>query len=386
MHTRVVVLGDLSADELERWKSLSARAIEPNPFMDPRLLSPNGHPHADGIETRLLIVEERGVFLAVMAFQLADRRIRGLPMHVVMSSTSFLFNVTARHYPLVDATRPVDAVEGLLHGLRAHGLPGLLDLISVPKNSPLEHAFFAAAASMRIPVVERGQLDYAYCRRSDAEVSPELQSATKNSSGLRVAGLKMNHLSTSTAKRYRHRYHALERHTGGAVTMTDRSDDPAAIEEFLELQAAGWKGRADRGGGALRIVGYDAWFVETTTAFRADNDLSVFSLGSEMGTLYMAVALRSGGGLFGAQDAYDENFAQFSTGALGRLATLEYTMSNTTASFFDPNMHPKYVQSTQLYPDRRTYSTLLLATHGGLSTAVARSIPALRRLRDRIVR
>jgi hypothetical protein len=386
MHTRVVVLGDLSRDELERWKSLADRAIEPNPFMDPRLLSPNGHPHAEALDTRLLIVQDAGVFLAVMAFQLADRRIRGLPVRMVMSSTSFLFNMTARHYPLVDATRPVEAVEGILHGLRAHGLPGLLDLVAVPKNSPLEDAFFAAAALKRVPVIERGELDYAFCYRTDAEVSPVLQSATTNSSGLRVAGLKMNHLSTSTAKKYRHRYHALERYTGGAVTMTDRGDDPAAIDEFLDLQAAGWKGNAERGGGALRVVGYDDWFVEATTAFRADNDLSVFSLASEMGTLYMAVALRSGGGLFGAQDAYDENFAQFSTGALGRLATLEYAMSDTSAKFFDPNMRPKHVQSTQLYPNRRTYSTLLLAAHGGVSTAVVRSIPVLRRVRDRIAR
>jgi hypothetical protein len=382
VHTRVVQLAELGHSELEQWKSLADHAIEPNPFMDPRFLSPFGHPHANAAASRVLVVEDSGEFLAVMPFEVVDRRILKLPAKMVISTTAFLYDFTPHYFPLVDAARPVEAIEALLHGLREHSLPGFLDLASVPNNSPLADAFFAAAASTHTPVVERGELEFAYCRREEADESPAPESAL--SSEPRVARLKLDHLSTSTARKYGQRYRALERYTGGALTVSDRGDDPTAIEDFLELQAAGWKGRVERGGGALRVVGYDEWFAEVATAFRADNKLSVFSLASELGPVYMAVAFRTGARLFGSQDAYDEKFAQFSAGALGRLAQLEHSMTNTAERFLDPNLRPKYVQSTQLYPDRRVYSTLLFATHGAVSNGVVRSIPALRRARARL--
>src|SRR5690606_19757490 len=114
--------------------------------------------------------------------------------------------------------------------------------------------------------------------------------------------------------------------------------------------------------------------------------LCVFTLTESTGTVYMQVAYRSGNGLFAAQDVYDESYSKLRPGNLGRLAVLTHSMTDTTADFFDPNMHPKYVDSTQLYPHRRRYVSYLLAHHGVIPKSVVGAIPALRNVRDRLRR
>ncbi|MNW64084.1 hypothetical protein D3C74_423310 [compost metagenome] len=83
-------------------------------------------------------------------------------------------------------------------------------------------------------------------------------------------------------------------------------------------------------------------------------------------------------------DTYDERFAKFSPGVIGRVMEQEFVLGRTTADRFDPCLHPKNVGPSGLYRDRRTLVGVVLATRGLLPRLLVRSVPTLRRLRARV--
>ena len=84
-------------------------------------------------------------------------------------------------------------------------------------------------------------------------------------------------------------------------------------------------------------------------------------------------------------DTYDERFAKFSPGVIGRVMEQEFVLGSTTADRFDPCLHPKNAGPTGLYRDRRPLVGVVLATRGLLPRLLIRSVPTLRRLRGRFV-
>lgn len=380
MRLRIATLAELGRSDLERWRHLADQAIEPNAFLDPRFLAPGGEPHPEAADARAVLVEHGDELRAFLPIHEAPRNIRGLHTRVVTPAIPFLSYYTPRYYPLVSPDRPSETLEALLRGMRRLRLPDFLDFEGFPGDGPLVDALTDAAAAAGVPMVERGSLDYAYLRRTDEPVPSGAPTAPS------PVQLSMEHLGASSRKKYAQHLRQLQRHSGTPLELTDRGDDPAAIEDFLDLQAAGWKGDISRGGAAMRTLGNDRWFTQVAEAFRADGRLSVFTLSGETGTVYIQVALRSGRGLFAAQDAYDETLATFRPGSLGRIAVLRNSMTDTPADFFDPNTHPRYAESSKLYPHRRRYVSYLLAHHGAVAKSVVGAIPALRRVRDRIAR
>jgi Acetyltransferase (GNAT) domain len=383
MRVRRVALADVTQQDALRWRDLAQRALESNAFLDPDFLIPGGKPPAEAQPIELLLVEDDDDLLLVMASHIVTRNVRGFKVTALTPYPPFMRRYTPRCYPLVDPDRPTEALEALLTGLRQLHLPNFVDLEGFPTDGPLADALAAVGASAGIPFVERGAQDFAFRRRTRDAAFPESSVGAKNPRA-QAPRLKMDHLNPSTSKRYAQYYRGLERSVGGELSFTDRGEDPAAIDEFLDLQVAGWKGDATRGGRAFRLVGEDAWFTDVAAAFRASGRLSVFSLAGPTGTIYLQIAFRSGRGLFAAADVYDESFAKFRPGNLGRLAVMEHSMSDTSADFFDPNMHPRNTASAALYPDRRRFATYLLAQHGVLPKALVRAIPLARGARDRL--
>lgn len=378
MKTRMTTFGELAPADFDRWRELADNAIEPNAFLDPRFLAPGDRATDDVKSNPVLLVEETGTLHALMPFDVLGRSIRGLRVRAVTPGISFLKHLTPRYFPLVSTARTVEALEALLHGMSRLHLPDYVDFEGFVGEGPLADSLASASAAAGAPLVERGSLDYAFVRRTD-EVVP-----AGNAIAAAPARIAVDHLGSSSRKKFHQYFRGMEQAGDSPILFTDRGDDPHAVEEFLDLQAAGWKGDPAKGGGAFRINGYDRWFVEAAAAFRGDGRLSVFTLTSDDKTVYMQVAIRSGNGMFAAQDAYDEQLAKFRPGNLGRLAVIAHSMTDTRASFFDPNMHPQYVDSTQLYPHRRRYVSYLLTHHGAIAKAVVGSIPLLRRARDRI--
>lgn len=370
---RVLALADVTPRELTSWRELADRALEPNAFLDPNFLIPSGTHRAEARGARLLVVEDQSRIVLLMSFAIVKMRIRGLPVQAITPRMPLLSEESERWHPLVDPDRPVEALKALLRGIPKLGLPSYLDFDRFPADGPLRDALFAAAKQARVPIVERGREDYAYLYQHSAH--PDAASTHPNHF------VELSVLST----RARNNLARIEESVGGTLTLVDRGEDPAAIEQFLDLQAAGWKGDVTSGlAYAYRVSGNAAWFTDIADRFRADHRLSVFALQHGSETVYMAVHLHSGGTEFGMQDVFDERFASFRAGSLGRRAVMRRFLSDSLERQLDPDMNPRYAGSTQEYPDRRSFASFLLAPGGAIAKSVVGALPLARRIRDAV--
>jgi Acetyltransferase (GNAT) domain len=368
---RVLPLVDVDAELLRTWKQLADHAIEPNPFHDPRFLLTSARVRDDARSLQLALVERDRELLGLMAFTVETASDRWA-VRAISTIGPFLAQLSDLRHPLIDPRNPVEVWETLLVGMRRTRLPGLMQLENFPGDGALAESLSEALNRLRIPLLERQRDERAHAWRVEGEV----ESADRLTFDLPFS-------SASTRKQRARLLRGLERAIGTPLQIEDLSAEAGAIERFLDLEASGWKGDVTKGGHALRLIHHDHWFAEVAAAFRADDRLMVLALtDASHRVLYMTVGFRSGDGIFGGLDAYDEEFADHSAGTFGRIAEWKYAISSLGAAFFDPNLSSYYSVSTRLYPDRRPHVTLLLA-HGGLVARTAlRAIPAARRARE----
>lgn len=189
------------------------------------------------------------------------------------------------------------------------------------------------------------------------------------------------HMTSRGRKDIRRRARGLARDAGGPLELHDVSADPAVDDEFVAIQAAGWKGDADLGGDALALdPAAERWFRSVVAAFRADGDALVLRLQAGGSTQFLCYTLRSGGAYFGFLDTYAEQHRKFSPGSIGRLAETAHVLGSTSARFFDPAFGARYAEGALLYPHRREYVDLLVAAHGPSAHVVLRGAPLAARL------
>jgi CelD/BcsL family acetyltransferase involved in cellulose biosynthesis len=184
------------------------------------------------------------------------------------------------------------------------------------------------------------------------------------------------------ARRRRH----LERMLGSPIGTVDRAavDPDTAIEQFLQLEASGWKGRT--GTALLCRPGHDRFFREVGRGFAEQGRLMLLSLQAGTRVLAQSTALIAGRGLFGFKKAYDEAFARWSPGTLLDLEVLAWFHQTHQLHWLDTCSAPDDAAGGQLFGDRRAICTLLLPVNsvGGAAAAVlATSLRAHRYLRDR---
>jgi len=375
VHARLVPLPRVTAVDVRAWRRLADAAVEPNLYLDPRFLVPARHRGREVDDVRLLVVEEGGEWLALLALTTTTVA-PGVPVRAVTTGGTFMTTHSDRHHPLVRVGREVDALGALLGGLREVGLPGLVQLQHFPVDGPLADALGRVVARGGMLVHERRRTSSAYAPRS--AVAQRLPRAT--SGPVLDPPLAVDHMGAGRRKDLRRRLRGLARDAGGPLELHDVSDDPAVDAEFAAFQAAGWKGDAARGGAALGLdpVAH-RWFRDVVAGFRRDGDAMVLRLTAGGETVFLSYALRSGGTYFGFLDAYGEKHARHSPGAVGRLAELTYVLGSTDAPAFDPAFDARYVAGTQLYPGRREQADLLVSTRGLVGRTAVRAAPVAAR-------
>ncbi len=369
LRARTVLLSDVTPEEEARWRDLAARAVEPNPFLDPAFLltAQRWFPTTAGI--RLVMVEdEDDRMLALLPLSVAPR-FQGLPLPYATTAGPFLSRRAPLCAPLVDRARTADALTALLRHLagRGTGLPGLVELTLLPGAGALHDGILEATRATRIPVLERYRFERASMR--------PVAEGTSWRDGL----------SASRRKKLGRLARGLERELGAPLVAEDRGADPRAFEEFLDLEAAGWKGTTERGG-ALRVTPNGVeWFTQVADGFRERGLLRIFTLSAGDETLFMSVSLVCGGGVFALMDTYDERFARLSPGVVGRAAEVDHFLADPPhVDVFDQCMHPKNVESSALYPQRRAFVGLLLAPRGVVNRALVRALPRAAALRTAV--
>lgn len=374
MPFRMVRLGELSAADIARWRTLADEAIEPNPNADPRFLMPSLGKGIGAEALSLAIVEEDRRFRLAMPFSLADE-LSGARIRHVSTHGSFMHEHASKNHPLVAPDDPAGDLAVLVAGLRTERLPDLLNLTIVPVDGPLYAAIHGSSGALR--VLERGRDARAYARRDDLGVSADSEWYSDADD---ILSFPTPHLSTRTGRQLRKFGAQIEKAANGRLRLSRGDADVALIDEFLDLQAAGWKGDESRGGPQFRLRGLEPWFREVVGAFARDGDLRAIRMTAGEETVYLAVWFAAGGRAFGFHDVFDERFKSWSPGAVGRLALLGHVLSEP-GSTFDPGMEPHYRQASSVFPSRREYADLLIAGASPRARAAVSLFPLLKRMR-----
>jgi Acetyltransferase (GNAT) domain len=180
-------------------------------------------------------------------------------------------------------------------------------------------------------------------------------------------GIAKKHLA-NLARRRRH----LDRMLGTEIGTVDRAaaEPGKAVEEFLRLEAAGWKGRA--GTALLCRPGHDRFFREVSHGFAEQGRLMFLSLQAGTQVLAQSTALLGGRGLFGFKKAYDQAFARWSPGTLLDLDVLAWFHRTGRLDWLDTCSAPDDAAGGHLFGDHRAIRTLLLPVGpmGGAAAAM----------------
>jgi hypothetical protein len=376
-----VRVADIEPRDVQRWSTLLRLALNPYPYLDPRMVLPSVRlrPNDNDGDMELIVIEEDDEFLALMPFERKAMAGR-LKLAGVSTRSDFLATESSWDHPLIHSGRSVEACEALLKGLRTLRLPRLVEFATFPWGGRLEVAMVEASARVNARLLERDRAEYAYAQR----LAPEPQDGVHI--GASEPSFALEHASARMRKQLAKRSAGLVALVGHELRIEDRGADPVAVDQFIELQAAGWKGDPTRGGWGLKVRGYERWFTEVASLYRADGDLAIYVLSAGTETIHIRVMFRIGETMFAYQDAYNERFAQFAPGTLGRAAAINRAFREPDVERYEPNLSPDYVEASRLYPNRQTRIKLLVANGGPVATSVVRTLPAARSLRSGVGR
>jgi CelD/BcsL family acetyltransferase involved in cellulose biosynthesis len=286
-------LPDLADLPPAAWQDLLARAVEPNPYYDPLWALPVAQ-HARGYRgARALVAadpqrpERLTGFLPVRS---AWRALRW-PVPMLVAWNGYV-SLTV---PALDRDDPVVAAAGLLAAARARGAHALF----LPGIAAEGEAFAALKRA-----IEQGGGSYRILRsyrRATLDATQDAETA------LRAA------LGAKKLKELRRQRHRLE--DEGPVSFavaTAPADVAQALEDFLALEAAGWKGRR---GTALMQHPADAAFVRAAaSALAAQGRFLVVSLVRGGRTLASGFVMRAGDRACFVKIAMDESASRNSPG------------------------------------------------------------------------
>lgn len=376
MDIRLIPLADVTDADARAWQRLAADALAPNMCLDPRFLLP-ARSRPDAHEIQVLAARDGGDWLGALAVT-TKRVAPRLPVRALTTGGEFMTSQCDRHHPLLRRDRAPEALDALLRGAPTVGLPGLALLRRFPAEGPLADVLDRVATRRRMRVHVRSRDVGAWAPGEAFDVLPVPAAVD----GVVVdPPLSTAHLAKDDAKNVRRVARGLARELGGPLELRDESDDPAAVDRFVALQAAGWKGDPSRGGAALGLDPADErWFGDMVDAFRRDGDLDALRLTAGGETIWSGFYVRSGGGWFGLLDAYDERFRRFSPGSVGRLAAMTSLLGTTDAPFVDPGFGSHYAVGARLWPTARPQVDVLVAARGPAAHAVLRAVPLARRL------
>ena len=267
--------------------------------------------------------------------------------------------------PLVDGSSGTEAVATMLTTLaderRSLGCR-LFGLDSLREGGPVAHYVYSAAAELGLPVHVQEDFERAFLvRRPDATYFDDLKPSRRQS--------------------IRRRRRRLLKEFGTPPVLVERSHDLTAIDEFVALEAAGYK--AVNGVALATVPGEPEYFRSMCERFAESKRLLVIALECGDRTLGMQVSLRAGDGLFALKVAYNEAYGVFGPGALLHVESFDHVHHQTDAVWLDSCAADGNTFLMDLYPDRTRISTILVALHGPVDKLFVRSLPHVRSVHKR---
>ena len=359
METRLVKVKDISPREEDAWRELAVRALETNPFFEPDFLVLCARHFEGYADTTLVVAHEGDVFRGVFPVIRVERP--RIPPRSVASTRGRPTAVRSLGTPLIDASCADQAMGGLLDALhgaaKRRDLPGILLVDKASDDGPVMECLHRTCAARGFPLFTKETWDRGVVRRG---------------------GMWENPLRRGREKHIGRTRRTLIRDTGGEVTLVDRSLDSSVIDDFLQMEMSGWKGK--EGGLAFaKDASTTAWFREWYECWAKSGRLIILCL--QAGDVPVAIEffIRSGDGLFCFRGAYDQAYAKYGPGAMVFSDCVAYLREHTDALWMDSSTDKDNAFMSELLPEHRRMSTVYIGVGGTLDRSMVSALPAMTR-------
>ena len=322
---------------------LSNRAMEPNVFFSARFLAP-----------AMPRLEDRTVRLAVLRDEAGERsRIRFLmPFSVEKPGFSIgagILRAWSNPFgplgtPLVDAEEAAETLDTVLEAFAspAARLPSVLVLPDLRLNGPFAQLMRAVAIGRNLPVTVTG----TYRR-------PMLESLLDGQAYLEGA------ISPAHFRELRRQWRKLDALGELSYNVARQpADIRLRMEEFLLLEASGWKGRART---ALINDRYGAAFAREAVTNLAETDgVRIHTLDLDGRAIAAMVVFLMGGEAYTWKTAYDEEFARYSPGKLLVAELTEWHLDDANIARSDSCAVPDHPVMSRFWEEREDMGTLVI--------------------------
>lgn len=322
---------------------LSNRAIEQNVFFTGRFLAP-----------AMPRLEDRVIRLAVIRDQSEQRsRIRFL-MPFSIEKPGFSIGATIIRAwsnpfgplgtPLLDAEDAAETISNLYEALAAPsaGLPPVLVFPDIRLNGKFAQLARAVAIGENLPLTV-----------TDTFSRPMLESLLDGPTYLREA------VSPQRLRELKRQWNNLAKQGALAYNVARRPDEiRLRMEEFLVLEASGWKGRERS---AMIMDRFRAAFAREAVNNLAEADsVRIHTLDLDGKAIATIVVLLMAGEAYAWKTAYDERYAKYSPGKLLVAELTEWHLDDANIIRSDSCAVPDHPVMSRLWQEREEMGTLVI--------------------------
>ena len=357
----------LSLEELQRttpeWSTLSSLPRWREPFFQPEWFSAFALTFASGLPIYVLSAREQGLLVAVAPMMRTRTHFGGIPAHTYRS----LSGLHSCRYDLMYAPALGPRITNALWStIQRDPWWDVIEALDVPEEGGftnlLHHAlrdgFLIAAWPTRkspyLPIPSVGHDPYTYC--------PIECKSWRSRLGRKLRQLGKN---------------------GQISFYSSRSAQPG-LDEFLALEAAGWKGRRGSAIASNRIT--TEFYSRIVDSFSARGAVCFHSLRVDDKPIAMQLGLLMNGTYFIPKSAYDERFAHFSPGHLLMHYVLQTlpTEGARILDFLGPNAPWKRMWTSHTRAHHNYYIFRPTVRGRLMHFFITKTAPRLRQLRYRI--
>jgi CelD/BcsL family acetyltransferase involved in cellulose biosynthesis len=336
-----VVPASDAEDLIPRWVQLSLRAVGDNVFFHPDFAIPAMRRLAP--DAALAVVRGLDGRVAALAPFVSARLGRIAPAVRLWAHDYAPFGL-----PLVDRQAIEPAVATLLEGLapKAKGLTFIAP--DMPMESPVATALIDAAHRRGRPVDILDAHGRGALARDAAGKAPDPR----------------HDLATRRRKEYARQLRRLsEIGEVKFVAALERGDVEARFEQFLALEAKGWKGRRGTALTSHATTRDFARAVVTARATAGQARIDAIELGGR--PIAMVVSFAAGSGAWTWKIAYDEEWSRFSPGAQLMLDVVKAIFSDETITAIDSCATADHPLIDHIWSGRLAIGTIVIGPPEG---------------------
>jgi CelD/BcsL family acetyltransferase involved in cellulose biosynthesis len=364
-------VAELAAFE-DAWQELAAEALEPNVFHEPWMLLPALRSYGAGQDLRFVLVFVPGdppTGPAVLAgfFPLELKRAyRGIP---VSTLSLWRYPHCFLGTPLIRKRRAEECLDAFFEWVAANSPASLLGLGRVSGEGQFHRLLLSQIARRRMfTFVAESYLRALFEPGRDAD--SYLQGA--------LTGRKRKEL-----RRQANRLGELGRIE--FRVLTDASDLDGWIDEFLRLEASGWKGEE---GTALASTEADRTFVHQMARAAFERGcLFMLALRLDDEAIAMKLNVTSGAGAFALKVAFNEKYARFSPGVCLEIENIRRLhQRGGSMRWMDSCAEPEHPMIDHLWSERRLIQSVVVSTNQLIGDPLVSLLPFLRWLHQRFFR